>query len=149
MYVYATDLGFPAQNSSNEAKVIVRVTRNVHAPKFDRDLYTKSVLETVSVGSSVIKLNANDRDSAVSYSLSQNTDAMKCAILQCFVFLCIKACSHCHVSVNKYAHTCIHICMCVCLCMCVCACVYVCACVCKRGYTRCLFAIICILDHFK
>ena len=67
MYVYATDLGFPAQNSSNEAKVIVRVTRNVHAPMFERDLYTKSVLETVPVGSNVIKLNANDRDSAVSY----------------------------------------------------------------------------------
>ena len=74
MYVYATDVGFPAQNSSNEAKVIVRVTRNVHAPKFERDLYTKSMLETASVGSSVIKLNANDRDSAVSYLLSRSCD---------------------------------------------------------------------------
>ena len=89
MYVYATDLGFPAQNSSNVAKVIVRVMRNVHAPKFERDLYTKSVLETVPVGSSIIKLNANDRDSAVSYSLSQScilSDATMCQVQFCNFF---------------------------------------------------------------
>ena len=69
MYVYATDMGFPAQNSSNEAKVVIRVTRNDKTPKFERTLYTKSVPETIPIDGSVIKLNANDKDSAVSCPL--------------------------------------------------------------------------------
>ena len=132
MYVYATDLGFPAQNSSNEAKVIVRVTRNVHAPKFERDLYTKSVLETIPVDSSVIKLNANDRDSAVSYSLSHS-----CILFDLgnFVIVCMFSCAHGFVCIITYLYINVHsqesihvicflfwcVCSCVCLFVCVCA----------------------------
>ena len=64
--MFATDSGFPARNSSNDARVTVRVQRNRQTPRFDRDSYSTSVDQRVDVGTQVLDLNANDGDSNVS-----------------------------------------------------------------------------------
>ena len=107
MYVYATDMGFPAQNSSNEAKVVIRVTHNNHPPKFDRRLYTKSVAETLPIDGSVFKMNANDRDSAVSYC---------CFVLYkgwSYMFVEISLKTDCY-KLHACTPACVHVCTCVC-----------------------------------
>ena len=66
MRVVAIDTGFPAQNSSNEARVIIRVTRNQRTPRFERSSYRKAIPETLAVGGTVIDIKATDNDPAVS-----------------------------------------------------------------------------------
>ena len=60
--MYATDSGFPAQNSSNEARINVRISRNRRTPRFNQEAYSERVEEIAEVGSQVIDLNANDGD---------------------------------------------------------------------------------------
>ena len=64
--VVARDSGFPPRNSSQDARVNVRVMRNRNTPRFDRERYSEAVDERTEVGSVVIDLNANDGDSNVS-----------------------------------------------------------------------------------
>jgi len=97
-------MGFPAQNSSNEAKVVIRVTHNDNPPKFERSLYTKSVPETLPIDGSVIKMNANDKDSAVSY----------CCFILCkvwsYMFVEISLKTDCYKSHATHARA--HVCVC-------------------------------------
>lgn len=44
------------------AILTVGVLRNLNAPKFDNDAYQAEILEVLSIGSSVLKVNARDED---------------------------------------------------------------------------------------
>ncbi len=64
--VYATDNGFPPQNSSDEARVIIRIKRNIQGPSFTQSRYEAAVPETLDIGGSVLEVSAADRDADVS-----------------------------------------------------------------------------------
>ena len=66
--VFASDSGFPTRNSSNDARVNIRVQRNRQTPRFDRESYSGRIEQGVDVGTQVLDLNANDGDSNVSSS---------------------------------------------------------------------------------
>ena len=61
--VEARDGGTPARLTS--AVLSVKVLRNLHAPRFTSSQYEVSVLETHSVGESVLKVEARDDDDKV------------------------------------------------------------------------------------
>ena len=48
------------------ATVNITVQRNLFAPSFDRQLYEVTVMETVSLGTPLVQLTANDQDVFVS-----------------------------------------------------------------------------------
>ena len=63
--VYATDSGYPPRNTTQEARVILRVTRNRHTPQFTLQSYVATVPETLQTGGSVLDVSARDADSEV------------------------------------------------------------------------------------
>ena len=65
MTIQATDHGYPARNSSNTARVTVRITRNRREPEFDDDPYSLAIEETLDVGKEVMRMTATDSDSEV------------------------------------------------------------------------------------
>lgn len=65
MTVQATDLGFPAQNSSNTARVTVRIVRNQRTPDFKDIPSNLAIEETVDVGDEIMDLSATDSDPEV------------------------------------------------------------------------------------
>jgi hypothetical protein len=72
--VIGVDGGYPAQNSSNEARVIIRINRNRDYPRFEKTSYSGAIEEKLAVGGSVIDVRAKDSDqqgpfSEVYYSL--------------------------------------------------------------------------------
>ena len=60
--VLAIDDRFPSQNSSREARVNIRVSRNNYAPRFEQEKFTAAMFYNVAVGYRVTQLTASDDD---------------------------------------------------------------------------------------
>ena len=60
--VKAWDLGTPQRPSQDSATVTVRVQRNKNCPQFQQEPFTKTIQQTKSVRSEVMKITAVDYD---------------------------------------------------------------------------------------
>ena len=63
--IYATDDGFPEQNSTSDARISIRVMRNRNDPRFSGQSFSVKVEEKVDIGSPVIDIDASDGDPQV------------------------------------------------------------------------------------
>ena len=62
------DLGQPSSRSAGQtATVTINVNRNEFAPLFFNTTYYADILETQSIGSSIVTVTASDQDSSVSW----------------------------------------------------------------------------------
>ena len=62
LVVGAFDLGTPSRSSALDANVFITVTRNQFSPVFSNAPYFQSIEQTLSVGSSVLRVTATDAD---------------------------------------------------------------------------------------
>ena len=62
--IQARDLGSPQRNSEGNARVVVRVARNNHAPEFQQS-YTAEINRDVDNGFVIADVVAVDRDTVV------------------------------------------------------------------------------------
>lgn len=67
MNAYLTDTGYPPRNSTDEARIVIDITRNTGTPVFSNTQYQATISETLLVGSGVLVVNANDQDQAVRF----------------------------------------------------------------------------------
>lgn len=65
LMVYATDSGYPPRNTTQEARITLRITRNRYTPQFTLSTYVASIPETLQIGGSVLDIMARDDDSEV------------------------------------------------------------------------------------
>ena len=71
MRVRARDGGTPER--SDVTLVKINVERNLEAPKFEPEEYDVTVMETVALGDSIIKVRATDGDRLVSNTCNLNS----------------------------------------------------------------------------
>jgi hypothetical protein len=64
--IEATDMGVPPKSSSNNARVNVRVTRNLNSPRFDAGVTVVDITRDHTVnGAEVMRFTARDDDGTV------------------------------------------------------------------------------------
>lgn len=68
--VNVRDLGVPLPKTGTPATVTITVIRNTFPPTFLGEPYSKTLLETAPVGTSIFQVAAEDKDSRVRSTIS-------------------------------------------------------------------------------
>lgn len=62
--IVAFDSGSPPRSATATAKIFI--TRNLNKPVFNPTVYEETILETLSIGTSILRVTASDADRIVS-----------------------------------------------------------------------------------
>lgn len=88
MRVIATDQGIPPKSASVD--VHVNVLRNVYAPTFSQTQYSSRVDETITYGTTILRLRATDEDSAMQADVSNLFNNFGVCLYEMYVIFFLK-----------------------------------------------------------